>query len=162
MKKALAITLGIVTGIGGFLDVGAIATAAQAGAAFGFQLIWVIVLGTICVIFLVEMSGRLAAVSKHTLVDAMRERFGVNFYLVPFTGELLVDFLVLGAEIGGVCLALQLVTGISFPWWALPVAFVLWLLLWKGTFKIIENGTSFFGLITLCFVVAAFVLHRQG
>lgn len=159
MKKALAITLGIVTGIGGFLDVGAIATAAQAGAAFGFQLIWAIVLGTICVIFLVEMSGRLAAVSKHTLVDAMRERFGVNFYLVPFTAELLVDFLVLGAEIGGVCLALQLVTGISFPWWALPVAFVLWLLLWKGTFKIIENGTSFFGLITLCFVVAAFVLH---
>ena len=159
MKKALAITLGIVTAIGGFLDVGAIATAAQAGAAFGFQLIWVIVLGTICVIFLVEMSGRLAAVSKHTLVDAMRERFGVNFYLVPFTAELLVDFLVLGAEIGGVCLALQLVTGISFPWWALPVAFVLWLLLWKGTFKIIENGTSFFGLITLCFVVAAFVLH---
>lgn len=159
MKKALAITLGIVTGIGGFLDVGAIATAAQAGAAFGFQLIWVIVLGTICVIFLVEMSGRLAAVSKHTLVDAMRERFGVNFYVVPFTAELLVDFLVLGAEIGGVCLALQLVTGISFPWWALPVAFVLWLLLWKGTFKIIENGTSFFGLITLCFVVAAFVLH---
>lgn len=159
MKKALAITLGIVTAIGGFLDVGAIATAAQAGAAFGFQLIWVIVLGTICVIFLVEMSGRLAAVSKHTLVDAMRERFGVNFYLVPFTAELLVDFLMLGAEIGGVCLALQLVTGISFPWWALPVAFVLWLLLWKGTFKIIENGTSFFGLITLCFVVAAFVLH---
>jgi Mn2+/Fe2+ NRAMP family transporter len=159
MKKALAITLGIVTAIGGFLDVGAIATAAQAGAAFGFQLIWVIVLGTICVIFLVEMSGRLAAVSKHTLVDAIRERFGVNFYLVPFTAELLVDFLVLGAEIGGVCLALQLVTGISFPWWALPVAFLLWLLLWKGTFKIIENGTSFFGLITLCFVVAAFVLH---
>ena len=54
MKKALEITLGIVTSIGGFLDVGAIATAAQAGAAFGFQLIWVVVLGTICVIFLVE------------------------------------------------------------------------------------------------------------
>ena len=78
-KKLLEITLGIVTAIGGFPDVGAIATAAQAGAAFGFQLMWVIVLGTICVIFLVEMSGRLAAVSQHTLVDAMRERFGINF-----------------------------------------------------------------------------------
>ena len=159
MKKALEITLGIVTSIGGFLDVGAIATAVQAGAAFKFQLIWVVALGTICVIFLVEMSGRLAAVSNHTLVSALRERFGVNFYLVPFLAELIVDFLVLAAEIGGVCLALQLVTGISFRWWALPVAFVLWLLLWKGTFTIIENGTSFFGLITLCFVVAVFVLH---
>ena len=159
MKKALEITLGIVTSIGGFLDVGAIATAAQAGAAFGFQLLWVIALGTVCVIFLVEMSGRLAAVSKHTLVDAMRERFGVNFYLIPFLSELMVDFLILGAEIGGVCLALQLVTGISFPWFALPVAFTVWLLLWKGTFTIIEKGTSIFGLITLCFVVGAFMLH---
>jgi NRAMP (natural resistance-associated macrophage protein)-like metal ion transporter len=159
LRKALEITLGIVTSIGGFLDVGAIATAVQAGAAFKFQLIWVVALGTICVIFLVEMSGRLAAVSRHTLVDALRERFGVNFYLVPFLAELMVDFLVLAAEIGGVCLALQLVTGVSFRWWALPVAFVLWLLLWRGTFTIIENGTSFFGLITLCFVVAVFVLH---
>jgi NRAMP (natural resistance-associated macrophage protein)-like metal ion transporter len=159
LKKALEITLGIVTSIGGFLDVGAIATAVQAGAAFKFQLIWVVALGTICVIFLVEMSGRLAAVSRHTLVDALRERFGVNFYLVPFLAELIVDFLVLAAEIGGVCLALQLITGVSFRWWALPVAFVLWLLLWRGTFTIIENGTSFFGLITLCFVVAVFVLH---
>jgi Mn2+/Fe2+ NRAMP family transporter len=159
VKKALEIALGIVTSIGGFLDVGSIATAAQAGAAFGFQLIWVIVLGTICIIFLVEMSGRLAAVSKHTLVDALRERFGVNFYLVPFVAELLVDFLVLAAEIGGICLALQLITGISFYWWALPVAFVIWLLLWKETFSIIENGTSFFGLVTLCFVVAAVMIH---
>lgn len=159
MKKALEIALGIVTSIGGFLDVGSIATAAQAGAAFGFQLIWAIVLGTICIIFLVEMSGRLAAVSKHTLVDALRERFGVNFYLVPFVTELLVDFLVLAAEIGGICLALQLITGISFYWWALPVAFVIWLLLWKETFSIIENGTSFFGLVTLCFVVAAVMIH---
>jgi len=159
MKKALEITLGIVTGIGGFLDVGAIATAAQAGASFGFQLIWVILLGTICVIFLVEMSGRLAAVSNHTLGDAMRERFGVNFYLVPFVAELIVDTLALAAEIGGVSLALQLLTGVSFRWWALPVAFVLWLTLWKGTFGLIENATSLFGLVTLCFVVAAFVMH---
>ena len=159
MKKALEISLGILTSIGGFLDVGAIATAVQAGAAYRFQLIWIILLGTLCVIFLVEMSGRLAAVSQHTLVDALRERFGVNFYLVPFLSELVVDFLVLAAEIGGVCIALQLVTGVSFRWWALPVAFVLWWLLWRGTFSIIENGTSIFGLVTLCFVVAVFVLH---
>ena len=155
----LEIALGILTSIGGFLDVGAIATAAQAGAQFGFELLWAILLGTICVVFLVEMSGRLAAVSRHTLVDALRERFGVNFYLVPFVAELLVDGLAQAAEIGGVCLALQLVTGISFRWWALPVAFALWFLLWKGTFTIIERATSLLGLVTLCFVVAAVVLH---
>jgi len=70
LKKVLEITLGILTSVGGFLDVGAIATAVEAGASFKFQLIWVVALGTICVIFLVEMSGRLAAVSRHTLVEA--------------------------------------------------------------------------------------------
>ncbi|MGF2035917.1 MAG: NRAMP family divalent metal transporter [Nostoc sp. CmiVER01] len=159
MNKILEIALGIVTSIGGFLDVGAIATAAEAGSTYSFQLIWAIVLGTICVIFLVEMSGRLAAVSKHTLAAAVRERFGFNFYIIPLVAEIVVDFLVLAAEIGGVCIALQLVTGISFQWFALPVAFAIWLLLWKGTFGLIENGISFFGLITLVFVVATFKLH---
>ncbi|OKH50369.1 hypothetical protein NIES2101_19510 [Calothrix sp. HK-06] len=159
MNKILEIALGIITSIGGFLDVGAIATSAEAGSEFGFQLLWAIVLGTICVIFLVEMSGRLAAVSKHTLAAAVRERFGFNFYVIPLLAEIAVDFLVLGAEIGGVCIALQLVTGISFQWFALPVAFAIWLLIWKGNFEIIENGISFLGIVTLVFVAATIKLH---
>ncbi|WP_315789287.1 Nramp family divalent metal transporter [Fischerella sp. JS2] len=159
MKKIFEIALGIITSIGGFLDVGAIATAAEAGSKFGFQLIWAIVLGTICVIFLVEMSGRLAAVSKHTLAAAVRERFGFNFYVIPLLAEIAVDFLVLAAEIGGVCIALQLLTGISFQWYALPVAFTIWLLIWFGNFSVIENGISLLGLITLAFVFATFKLH---
>lgn len=157
--KIMSVALGILTSIGGFLDVGAIATAAEAGSSFGFQLIWVIALGTLCVIALVEMSGRLAAVSQHTLIDAVRERLGFNFLIIPLLAEIFVDFLVLAAEIGGVCIALQLVTGISFQWWAFPVAFALWLLIWKGNFDVIENGVSLLGLVTLAFVVATFKLH---
>ncbi|MDF5710339.1 MAG: divalent metal cation transporter [Nostoc sp. S4] len=159
MKKILEIALGIVTSIGGFLDVGAIATTAEAGSIFGFELIWAIILGTICVIALVEMSGRLAAVSKHTLAAAIRERFGFNFFIVPLLAEIIVDFLVLGAEIGGVCVALQLLTGISFQFYALPVALALWLLIWYGNFGLIENGVSVLGLITLVFVVVTCKLH---
>lgn len=159
LNKVFEIALGIITSIGGFLDVGAIATAAEAGSSFRFQLIWAILLGTVCVIVLVEMSGRLAAVSKHTLIDAVRERLGFSFFVIPLLAEIGVDFLVLGAEIGGVCIALQLVTGISFQWWALPVAALIWLLIWKGNFGLIENGISVLGLVTLAFVVATIKLH---
>lgn len=158
MKNILRVALGVVTSIGGFLEVGAIATAAQAGADFRFSLIWAVVLGTICVIFLVEMSGRLAAVSKHTLAAAVRERFGWKFFALPLLVEIVVDFLVLAAEIGGVSIALQLVSGWSYRWWAMPVAFVVWLLLWKGNFSIIEDGISLLGLVTLVFVAGAVVL----
>ena len=158
MSKLLEIALGIVTGIGGFLEAGSLATSAQAGAAFGFQLAWAIVLGTICIAFLVEMGGRLAAVSRHTLPDAMRERFGIRFFLIPLVAVAVVSFLVLASEIGGVCLALQFASGIGFQWWALPVAGLVWLFLWKGTFGMVEKGASILGLVTLAFAVGAWRL----
>ena len=159
MKKALEIALGIVTSIGGFLEIGSITTAAQGGAAFRFQLIWAIVLGGLCLIFLVEQSGRLSAVSRHTIPDAIRERFGFNYYIFLLIVLALVILLVLGAEIGGVCVALEFVTGIGFQWWGVAVAILLWLIIWKGTFSLIENGVSLLGLVTVCFLVAAIMLH---
>jgi Mn2+/Fe2+ NRAMP family transporter len=159
MKKYMQIALGIVTSVGGFLEIGSVTTAAQAGAAFGYKLLWAVLLGTICLIFLVEMSGRFSAVSKHTIVDAMRERFGFPFFAIVLLGMVLVAFMVLVAELGGIGLSLQILTGLGFPWWAVPVSFVVWLLMWKGTFDIIENGVSLLGLVTICFVVAAVKLH---
>ena len=161
MKKILGIALGIVTSIGGFLDAGSIATSAQAGAAFGYSLLWAVALGTVCVIFLVEMSGRFSIVSGHTIIDAIRKRFGFAAFIVPFAATLLVNLLVLAAELGGICVALQLLTGIGFQLWAIPVAIAVWLLLWLATFDVVENGTALLGLVTLSFVVAIFVLGAE-
>jgi Mn2+/Fe2+ NRAMP family transporter len=154
----LKIGLGIVTSIAGFLDAGSIATAAEAGASYRYGLIWAILLGTLTVIFLCEMTGRLASVSRHTLADAIRERFGFPYFAMPLAAEVVVDWLVLAAEIGGVASALQLVTGVSCQIWALPVAFVMWLVLWLGTFGLIENGIAVVGLITVVFAVGAIEL----
>ena len=159
MKKFLQVGLGIVTSVGGFLEIGSITTAAQAGAGFGYQLVWSIALGTVCIAFLVEMSGRFAACSKRTIPDAMRERFGANFFAVLLLVMLGVSLLVLGAEIGGAAAAVELATGIALPVWVIPVAVVSWLLLWRATFGVIENGVSMLGLVTIVFAVAAVKAH---
>jgi Mn2+/Fe2+ NRAMP family transporter len=155
----LEVALGIITGIGGFLEVGSIATSADGGASFRFQLIWALVVATICLIFLTEMSGRLAAVSKHSLADAVREEFGFKFTILPRALELIVNFMVLTAELGGVCMALKLVTGWPIRVFAIPVTLIAWLLIWAGTLKIIENGTSMLGFAAVCFAVAAWKQH---
>lgn len=159
MKKATQLALGILTSVGGFFDVGNIATTAQAGAQFRFQLLWALVLATIIVILLVEMSGRFAAVTQKALPDAIREHFGFRFWSVPFLILTIVHVLVLAAEIGGICFALHLVSGLPLQLWALPVAVLVWLFLWRSTFNTIENSTSVLGLITLCFVAAAILHH---
>lgn len=161
MKKWGELALGVVTSIGGFLEVGSIATSAQAGAEFGYQLLWVLVIGTFSLAFLMEMTGRLAAISRRTYVDHLRERFGVRFFMAPLIAVLLVSLLVLASEIGGVSIALQMATGIGFQWWAVPVAIVGWMLLWRGTFGLVEQGTAVLGLISLVFAVGAWKLHPQ-
>ena len=159
MKKIIQLALGIVTGIGGFLEIGSVTTAAQAGAAFGYQLIWALLLGMICLTFMLEMSGRFAAVSKHTVVEGLRDRFGFGFFSIVLAGIALVVFLVLVAEIGGVALSIRIATGVGIPWWTLPIAFLAWLLLWRANLDIVEDGSAILGLITLCFAIA---VHRLG
>src|SRR5207342_1131866 len=122
VKKWAEVALGVVTSIGGFLEVGSIATSAQAGAEFGYHLAWVLVLGVVSLALLMEMTGRLAAVSKRSYADLLRERFGYRFFVAPLAAVFIVSLLALTAEIGGVSIALQLATGIQFRWWAIPVA----------------------------------------
>ena len=121
MKNLAKIGLGILTSVGGYLEAGSLGTALQAGAAFHYSLLWAIALGTICLAFLVEMTGRLAAVSHHTMVDAMRKRFGIHLQVWPLGAQVIVDLLVLASEIGGVALACSWRPGSRFasgrcPW----------------------------------------------
>lgn len=154
MKKAVQIALGLLTGIGGFFDIGNLVTGAQAGAQFRFQLLWSLALGTLMVILLVEMSGRFAAVSKKTIPEAVREHFGVRVWAVPFVVLIVLHVLTLGAEIGGIAFALQLVTSVPFAAWAMPVGVLMWLFLWRATFNAIEYSTSILGMVALCFIFA--------
>lgn len=162
MKRLLHVALGILTSVGGFLEIGSIVTAMQAGAEFGFRLLWVVALGTLCAISLTEMAGRFSAVSQRTLGDALRERFGARVFALVVLGVGLTSLLVLGAELTGLAIATELATGVSFRLWGLPIAFLVWLILWKGKFGVIEYGVAGLGLVTLSFLVAAFRVDPPG
>jgi Mn2+/Fe2+ NRAMP family transporter len=159
VSNLLKIALGVLTSVGGYLEVGSLGTSLQAGALFRYSLLWALGVGTICIAFLTEMTGRLAAVSQHTVVDAVRKRFGVRVHMWPFMAQVIVDLFVLASEVGGASLALQLATGVSIQVWVVPVAALIWGLLWFGTFEAIEHGVAVLGLVTLSFVVAAVWLH---
>ena len=158
MTVLVDLILGVVTSIGGFVEVGSISTAAQAGSEFGFQLLWAIAAATIMVAMLAEMSGRLAAVSRRSIAAAVRERFGIHFQYIPLGAELLIDVLLLAAEVGGAAIAVKLLTGIGFQWWILPIGLLVWLVLWCCGFSLIEYGLGLLGLVTLSFVVSAWWL----
>jgi Mn2+/Fe2+ NRAMP family transporter len=146
------------TATGGFLDAGTIATAGQAGAKFGLGLIWAGLLATLAVILLVEMSGRFTAVSKKPYASAIRERFGFKFFLLPLISEIIAESLLLAAEIGGVAIAISLMTDIAWRLLFPLAALLVWIMIWRAPFDLIENGPAILGLGALSFVAAIVAL----
>ena len=82
MKKLFAVTLGILTAIGGFVDIGDLVANSETGARFGMRLAWVVVLGVGGICVYAEMCGRVAAVSHRGVFDLVRERLGPRVALV--------------------------------------------------------------------------------
>lgn len=157
-KQWFSLALGIVTATGGFLDAGTVATAGEARAKFGLGLIWAVLVATVAVILLIEMIGRFTAVSKKTYADAIREDFGFRFYLLPLMSELIAESLLLAAELGGIAIALSLMTGISWHTLFPFVALFIWIIAWRAPFNLIENGPALLGLVTLSFVAGIVAL----
>jgi Mn2+/Fe2+ NRAMP family transporter len=159
VRKIFNLALGIVTSIGGFVEVGSISTSVQAGSEFGFSLLWAIAAATLFLAALAEMGGRVAAVGKRSMIAAVRERFGFHFQMVPLGAEFVIDSLLLTAELGGAAIAVKMLTGIGFQWWVLPLGLAAWLVLWFGNFTVIEDGVGLLGIVTLSFVVAVWRLN---
>jgi Mn2+/Fe2+ NRAMP family transporter len=159
VKKVLSITLGILTAIGGFVDVGDFVASSQAGARFGMALAWVLVLGVVGICVYAEMAGRVTAISNRAVFDLIRERLGPRVALLNLVAAFLVSLITLGAEMGGVALALELATSVSYLLWVPVVGFVLWVVLWRLKFETLERVFGLAGLALVVFLVALPRLH---
>jgi manganese transport protein len=161
VKKIFDIALGILAAIGGFVDIGDIVFNVAAGATFGFQLLWVVVIGVGAIITYSEMSGRVAVVSGRAVFDVIRERLGFGIGFVALAAGQLVNLLTLAAEIGGIALALQLLAGLPFRALLAIAVVAIGLVVWILPFGWIERVFGYFGLAMLVFAVAAIKLHPQ-
>ena len=155
MSKVLQIALGILAAIGGFVDIGDIVFNVAAGATFGYELAWAVVLGVGAIIVYSEMCGRVAAVGKRAVFDVIRERMGFGVGLSALVGSQIVNFMTLAAEIGGVAIALQLLSGMPHRVLIALGAIALALVLWFSSFGVIERLFGYVGLCLLVFAVGA-------
>jgi manganese transport protein len=155
MNAFLQIFLSILTAMGGFVEIGELVFAVNAGAKFGPSLIWVVALGTIGIIVYGEMAGRVAAVAEQPIFDWVRERAGFRVGLCTLIAANLVSLMTCTAEIGGIAIVLKLMLGWPYRFLAV-IAFVLLLvIIWTFSFQWLERFFGLLGLLMLIFVVAA-------
>jgi Mn2+/Fe2+ NRAMP family transporter len=159
MKKLFSVALGILTAIGGFLDIGDLVTNSVVGSRFGLALAWVVPVGVLGICLYANMAGRVAAVSGRATFEIIRERLGPRTAGSNLIASFFINLMTLTAEIGGVALALQLATDVGRMMWIPVAAFAVWLVIWRVKFSIMENVTGLLGLCLIVFVVSVFALH---
>jgi hypothetical protein len=110
VRKVFGITLGVLTAMGGFVDIGDIVANAETGARCGRGLAWAVVIGVVGICVFAEMAGSVTAMSGRPVFDLVRERLGAKVGLADLLASFFITFLTLTAEIGGIALALELAT----------------------------------------------------
>jgi Mn2+/Fe2+ NRAMP family transporter len=159
MGGLIEITLGIMTAVGGFVDISELVFAAQAGSRFGYALIWVFAFATLGIAVFGEMSGRVAAVAKQPVFNLMRQRLDFGLGLFTLIASVVVCVITCAAEIGGVALMLKLLTGAPYSLLAVLTALALVTVIWVLPFKWIERVFGLLGLLMLVFAVATVNIH---
>jgi Mn2+/Fe2+ NRAMP family transporter len=158
VKRFAEIFLGILTAIGGFVDIGDLVANALVGARFGMALAWVTLLGIVGICLYADMAGRVAAISQRPVFDLVRERLGPRVALANLLASFFVNFLTLVAEIAGVALALELASSVNYLLWIPLVALLVWLVIWRVRFESMERIFGFLGLALIVFAVALWKL----
>jgi Mn2+/Fe2+ NRAMP family transporter len=155
----LELTLGIMTAVGGFVDISELVFAAKAGSEFGYALIWVFALSTVGIIVFSEMSGRVAIAAKQPVFNLMRHRLGLKLGLITLAASIISNLITCAAEVGGVALILNYLTGAPYMLMAVLLTLVMIASIWLLPFEWIERVYGLLGLFMLVFAAALVAIH---
>ena len=141
-------------------DAGAIATYSQAGAEFGFRMLWILAVITVSLAVVNEMVSRMAVVTGKGLADLIRERFGVRSTAFAMLLLIIANAVTTMAEFAGVAAALELFgvpKYLSVP----AIAIAIWLVIVRGSYPVVERVLLSIGLVYVAYIVSGVVSHPR-
>jgi len=137
-------------------DPGGILTYSQAGAQFGYQLLWTLIPTTIALIVVQEMAARMGAITGKGLSDLIREEFGLRatFFTMLVLG--IADFGNIIAEFAGLASGMG-IFGVT-KYIAVPLgAALVWTVIVRGRYKPVERILIIASLVYFAYPVSAFL-----
>jgi len=141
-------------------DAGGITTYSQAGAQFGYLLLWTMIPTTLALIVVQEMASRMGAVTGKGLSDLIREEFGFRITFFMMVGLVITNFGNVLAEFSGVALSLELFgipKHISVP----VCAVIVWLMVVRGTYKSVEKIFLVASFVYVTYIVAGLIARPE-
>ncbi len=148
---------GIIAGNAGN-DAGGIATYSIIGAKEGYGLLWALVLITVALAVIQEMSSRMGVVTGKGFGDMVREQFGVRVTLAVMVLFIVANLTCTIAEFAGIAASMELFGVHKFI--SVPLsAFVVWFVVVKGNFKQVERFLIVISMVYLTYVFSGFMAN---
>ncbi|RIE16267.1 Nramp family divalent metal transporter [Candidatus Cryosericum septentrionale] len=139
-------------------DAGGITTYSVIGARFGYSMLWMLLLITFTLAMIQEMCARMGVVTGKGLADLIRERFGIRVTMVVMLLLVFTNLTNTMGEFAGVAGASSILGLNRFL--VIPVvAFFVWLLVVKGSYRAVEKVLLVFCVLYLTYVISAFMAH---
>jgi Mn2+/Fe2+ NRAMP family transporter len=139
-------------------DAGGIWTYSQAGAQYGYSLLWAMIPTTVALVVVQEMAARMGAVTGKGLSDLIREEFGFRVTFLLMIALVITNFGNIMAEFAGVASSLELF-GVSRYIIVPLAAAIVWLLVVQGTYSSVEKIFLVASGFYVCYIVAGVLAH---
>jgi NRAMP (natural resistance-associated macrophage protein)-like metal ion transporter len=134
-------------------DSGGILTYSQAGAQYGYTLLWTMIPITLALIVVQEMCARMGVVTGKGLSDLIREEFGLRITFFVMILLVIVNFGNVMAEFSGIAGSMQLFHVSKYI--SVPIcAFIVWILVVKGDYKSVEKVFLLASVVYIAYIFA--------
>ena len=145
-----------------FIGPGTVTVCTLAGVNFGYSLLWAMLISVLATIILQEMAARLGIVTQKGLGDAIITELKNKALKITIVGIVLAAILIGNAayeagNIGGAVLGVEALLGTEHKaFYPLLIGTLAFVLLWFGTYKILEKVfVVLIGIMSVSFLVTA-------
>lgn len=140
-------------------DAGGITTYSIAGAKFGYDLLWVLLVTQIALLVTQEIGARLGLATGQGLTGLIRERFGLRWAAFAAGTMIIANLGSTVSEFAGIAAALSLF-GVPAALSALLAAVAVMVLIGAGSFSRVQYGFVVIGvLVSAAYLISAVLAH---
>lgn len=141
------------------LDPTSVATLAIIGATVGYRLLWLVLLLLPMMVAVQVISARVGLAAERRLERAIRDRFGGGWALASMILVVSVNLLTVAADLEGGAAALELLTGLPWQWFVLPLALVTAGLLLLGGYYGMQRVLRYVIVVFGTYLAAGFLVQ---
>jgi Mn2+/Fe2+ NRAMP family transporter len=151
-----AVGPGVITG-GADNDPAGIATYSIIGATAGFAMNWLLLLSTPMLIVVQRISAKVGNVTKSDLATLLRTTYGARVATPAVLSMVVANVITMGADLLAMAAALQLMTGVKFVFWVVPLAGAMAYVTIFADYKLLSKCLLWLVALFATYILAAFL-----